>query len=47
MELFKKDKEVYWMYRKCDYLHYGKEPPEKCPSCDHEKNYFQVKCEEY
>ena len=45
--VFKKDKEVYWVCRKCGYIHYGREPPEKCPSCDHEKNYFEVKCEEF
>ncbi|RLE44168.1 rubrerythrin family protein [Candidatus Woesearchaeota archaeon] len=45
--IFKKDKEVFWVCRKCGYVHYGKEPPEKCPSCSHPKNYFQIKCEEY
>ncbi len=45
--LFKKDKEVYWVCRKCGYVHYGTEPPEKCPLCRHPKNYFQLKCEEY
>ncbi len=45
--IFKKDKEVWWVCRKCGYVYYGKEPPEKCPSCGHSRNYFQVKCEEY
>ena len=45
--LFKKGKEVWWMCRKCGYVHFGTEPPEKCPSCGHSRNYFQVKCEEY
>ncbi len=45
--VFKKDKEVWWVCRECGYIHYGKEPPEKCPSCNHSKNYFQIKCEEY
>ncbi len=45
--VFKKDKEVWWVCRECGYVHYGKEPPETCPSCGHPKNYFQVKCEEY
>lgn len=44
--VFKKDREVYWVCRKCGYVHEGKEPPVKCPSCDHEAKYFQVKCEE-
>ncbi|MCD6434130.1 MAG: rubrerythrin family protein [Candidatus Diapherotrites archaeon] len=45
--VFKKEKEVYWVCRKCGYVYYGKIPPEKCPSCSHPKNYFEVKCEEY
>ncbi|MBI1810406.1 MAG: rubrerythrin family protein [Nitrospirae bacterium] len=45
--VFKKDGKVYWVCRKCGYIHEGEAPPKKCPSCDHESNYFQIKCEEY
>lgn len=45
--LFKKEKKVYWICRKCGYLHEGTEPPEECPSCGHPKAYFQLQCEEY
>lgn len=45
--LFKKEVEVYWVCRKCGYVHKGTQPPEKCPSCDHEYFYFEIKCEEY
>lgn len=45
--IYRKDQEVNWVCRKCGYVYQGKEPPEKCPSCDHPKNYFQVKCEVY
>jgi rubrerythrin len=34
--IFKKEKEVWWVCRECGYVHFGKEPPEECPSCDHE-----------
>ena len=44
---FKKEKDVWWVCRECGYIHFGKEPPEKCPSCDHLRSYFQLKCEEY
>jgi len=44
--VFKKEKEI-WVCRECGYVHFGKEPPEKCPSCDHERSFYQVKCEEY
>ncbi len=46
-KVFKKDKEVWWVCRECGYVYYGKEPPEKCPSCGHPRSYFQIKCEEY
>ncbi|MEM5782216.1 MAG: rubrerythrin family protein [Candidatus Aenigmatarchaeota archaeon] len=45
--IFKKEKEVWWVCRECGYVHFGKEPPEKCPSCDHLKSFYQLKCEEY
>ncbi len=45
--VFKKDKEVWWVCRECGYMHFGKQPPEKCPSCDHERAFYQLKCEEY
>jgi len=45
--VFKKDRSVWWVCRECGYVHFGKEPPERCPSCDHEKSFYQVKCEEY
>jgi len=44
---FKKESKVYWVCRKCGYIHEGEEPPENCPSCGHPTGYFQVKNEEY
>lgn len=46
-KVFRKDKEVIWMCRECGYVHVGKTPPEKCPSCDHPKAFYQVKSENY
>jgi rubrerythrin len=45
--VWKKDKDVEWVCRKCGYVHIGMEPLEECISCDHPKKYFQIKCEEY
>ncbi len=45
--VFKKEKEIVWVCRECGYVHKGKTPPEKCPSCDHATGFFQVKAEEY
>ncbi len=45
--VFKKEKEVWWVCRECGYVHFGKQPPEECPSCDHPRSFYQIKCEEY
>ncbi|MDD5606247.1 MAG: rubrerythrin family protein [Candidatus Pacebacteria bacterium] len=45
--IFKKDQEIEWVCRECGYVHKGTEPPEKCPSCDHPRAFYQVKCEQY
>lgn len=45
--VFKKEKEVWWVCRECGYVFLGQEPPEKCPSCDHKRSFYQIKCEEY
>ena len=45
--VFKKEEEVWWVCLECGYIHFGKEPPEICPSCDHPRSFYQIKCEEY
>ncbi len=45
--VFKKEKEVWWVCMECGYVHFGKEPPEECPSCSHPRSFYQIKCEEY
>jgi len=45
--IFKKDKEINWICRKCGYAHTGNTPTETCPSCNHPTAYFQVQCENY
>lgn len=43
----KKPKPTWWVCLECGYMVFAPEPPEECPSCDHARAYFQVKCEEY
>ena len=38
--MFKREKKVAWVCLECGYIHYGKEPPERCPSCGHPKSYY-------
>ncbi|MFH1308387.1 MAG: rubredoxin-like domain-containing protein, partial [Patescibacteria group bacterium] len=45
--VFEKNEEVEWICRECGYPHKGMTPPEKCPSCDHSKSFYQIKCEKY
>ena len=45
--VFKKKKAVWWVCRECGYVHFGKQPPEKCPSCNHPRSFYEVKSEKY
>jgi rubrerythrin len=45
--VFKKDKKVSWVCRKCGYQHEGDSPPGTCPACSHPSSYYQKMCEEY
>ena len=45
--IFKKDEKIWWVCRECGYIHYGKEAPKNCPSCNHPQAYFQRKSEEF
>ncbi len=45
--LFKKEEDVSWTCLKCGYSVTGKQPPEKCPACDHPTKYFFIRCEQY
>lgn len=46
-KIFEKNEKVVWVCRKCGFVYEGETPPEKCPSCSHPKNYFEIKCEKY
>lgn len=46
-ETFKRPEKVWWVCRECGYVHYGTQPPAKCPSCDHPIAFYQLKAEEY
>ena len=42
--VFKREKPIRWKCSKCGYIHEGTEPPQKCPSCKHEKEYYEPEC---
>ena len=46
-KVFTKEGEVYWQWRNCGHIYKGTEAPQVCPVCNHERSYFQVKCESY
>ncbi|MFH1387774.1 MAG: rubrerythrin [Patescibacteria group bacterium] len=46
-KVFKKDKKTWWICRECGYMHFDKEAPKICPSCDHPQAFYQTKCENY
>ncbi len=45
--MFKRNQEVWWVCLECGYIHLGLEAPEKCPSCDHDRAFYEFKCEDY
>jgi rubrerythrin len=45
--VFKKDTSIKWKCRNCGYVLEGKQAPDKCPTCDHPKAYFEVWMENY
>lgn len=45
--VFKKKKKVWWICRECGYVYFGKQPPKTCPSCDHDRSFYQLLCECY
>ncbi len=46
-KVFKRDKEIIWKCLNCGYHYYGKEAPERCPSCLHKQEYFEVYCQNF
>lgn len=45
--VFKKEEKTRWKCRYCGYVHEANEAPEKCPLCQYEKAYFEVKENNY
>jgi len=45
--IFEKKEEISWVCLECGYVHTGKTPPQKCPSCNHPSGYYVVKNEAY
>lgn len=46
-KVFSKDEKVRWKCRNCGYLYEGDRAPDKCPSCDHLQEHFEVFAETY
>lgn len=42
--VFKREKPIRWKCSKCGYIHVGTEPPKKCPTCKHPKEYYEPEC---
>jgi rubrerythrin len=42
--VYKREGPIRWKCSKCGYIHEGTEPPEKCPSCKHAKEYYEPEC---
>jgi len=45
--VFKRDEPIRWKCSKCGYIHEGTEPPVKCPSCKHPREYYEPESMEF
>ncbi|GAF04864.1 rubrerythrin [Saccharicrinis fermentans] len=46
-KVFEREDKVIWKCRNCGFLHESKKAPQKCPACQHDRAYFQIKDENY
>lgn len=46
-QVFKRPAPIKWKCRNCGHIYEGKDAPEKCPVCQHEKAYFELFVENY
>ena len=45
--VYKREKPIRWKCAVCGYIHEGTEPPGKCPSCKHPREYYEPECTEF
>jgi rubrerythrin len=39
--VYKREEPIRWKCSKCGHIHEGEQPPVKCPTCKHEREYFE------
>lgn len=45
--VFRKEKQVKWICRKCGYIHESEIALKNCPACEHPQAYFEILAENY
>jgi rubrerythrin len=45
--VFKKDKKVKWICRKCGLIYESERALKNCPGCEHPQAYFEILAENY
>lgn len=45
--VFKREEDVEWHCLNCGYIHHGKEAPELCPACKHNREYYALHVPNY
>lgn len=46
-EVFRRGEVYVWKCNNCGHIHIGTEAPEVCPVCDHAREHFEIRCENY
>jgi rubrerythrin len=44
---YQREEPIKWKCSVCGYVHEGTEPPPKCPSCKHPKEYYEPACMDF
>ena len=44
--VFKRDEKAVWISN-CGHVHEGAEAPAKCPTCLHDRSYFEILCDHF
>jgi rubrerythrin len=46
-KVFERAEKVFWVCRKCGYVHFGNKALNNCPVCDHPMSYFELRAENF
>jgi rubrerythrin len=46
-KVFEREEKVFWVCRKCGYVHFGNKALHNCPVCNHPVGYFEIQADNF